>query len=395
VNPSSTLPYSKNYFTEGKKIGIECNILNNKIEVNFSNMFQYSASETKSISLKSDDKLSTESWTHIVILVDPLTGKVRLIENGKIKSEREATRSPENPTPLSFGFHKNDTTPLIIGKNFFGKLDDFLVGIGQPNIDSFANPFPSVEYDDINKYASQKTGMAYSKVLESKNSFSKLLSIEKDPVLPSGTEIDVSFRVSKTIFDTEDTEIPWLNIVDYEKYLNIDFKYFQWKLVMKANHEGSSTPALKKIRFKYLDSLPPNKPSGLSAKLENNNSVCLKWTSNHEENVRDGGNYLIHYGLSPDRMVGTISVNANGEKITGLSSGVLLEKNYRNLTQCIDNDLISKNATLRKDKNLLILRPGLTYYFKISACNKNYDANEAGDQRSKLSDAVLITTKSE
>lgn len=104
--------FFKTLITGGRKFGIESNIVNNKIEVKFHNMFSYSKTESRSFFLKSPDKLKTEDWTHILISIDPMTGKATLFEDGKIKADFEAIKSSEDPTSLPFGFHPNDTTPF-------------------------------------------------------------------------------------------------------------------------------------------------------------------------------------------------------------------------------------------------------------------------------------------
>ena len=389
--------FTKSLITGGRKFGIECDIVNNKIEVQFHNMFSYSKTQSRSFSLKSPDKLKTDDWTHVLIAIDPMTGKASLFEDGKSKSEFEAIQSAENPTSLPFGFHPNDTTPLLIGKGFFGKLDQFLIGLGTPEIYQLTEPFRGVSYDDMIKFASQYKGIAYSPVLQTKNSYSRLLSLEHDSLKPNGTQLEIHFRISNSYFTDDDTEVKWIDSSEFKTAMETDFKYLQWKLILRSDYSGKSTPSLNTIRFKYVESLPPNSPAGLKVVENQDNplSVCFLWVSNHEDNVRDGGKYFIHYGVSPDRMVGTIRINEKSMPITGLEEGKDLTSSYKSLKQCVDNDLITLNALNRKDKNLLLFKPGLTYYFKISACNKNYNETTGLDQKSILSNSVLFTFKNQ
>ncbi len=402
--------FAKSLITGGRKFGIECDIVNNKIEVQFQNMFSYSKTESRSFHLKSPDKLKTEEWTHVIIAIDPMTGKASLFEDGKSKSEFEAIKSPENPTSLPFGFHPNDTTPLLIGKDFFGKLDQFLIGIGTPDLDKLTEPFKGVSYDDTIKFANQFKGIAYSPVLQTKNSFSRLLSFEHNAIKPTGTQLEIHFRISNSYFTEDDSEVEWMDSSDFKKAMERDFKYLQWKLILRSDYSGKTTPSLNTVRFRYVESLPPNPPAGLKVVANESNplGVCLVWVSNHEDNVRDGGKYLIHYGVSPDRMVGTLALREVETKkegteekvkiikpITGLEEGMNLTQVYKSLKQCVDNDLITLNAINRKDKNLLVFKPGITYYFKISACNKNYNEANGLDQKSVPSNSVLFTFKNQ
>ena len=78
-----------------------------------------------------------------------------------------------------------------------------------------------------------------------------------------------------------------------------------------------------------------------------------------------------------------------------MEDGADLTTNYKSLKQCIDNDLISLNALNRKDKNLLVFKPGITYYFKISACNSSYNELNGLDQKSMPSSPISFTFKNE
>jgi hypothetical protein len=247
------------------------------------------------------------------------------------------------------------------------------------------------------KFASQYKGIAYSPVLQTKNSYSRLLSLEHDSLKPNGTQLEIHFRISNSYFTDDDTEVKWIDSSEFKTAMETDFKYLQWKLILRSDYSGKSTPSLNTIRFKYVESLPPNSPAGLKVVENQDNplSVCFLWVSNHEDNVRDGGKYFIHYGVSPDRMVGTIRINEKSMPITGLEEGKDLTRSYKSLKQCVDNDLITLNALNRKDKNLLLFKPGLTYYFKISACNKNYNETNGLDQKSILSNSVLFTFKNQ
>lgn len=435
--------FSKTSITGGKKYGLECNIVNNKLEVNFHNMFYQSKHSPRTFSLKSPDKLKPGEWTQVVFTLDPISGEANLYENGDKKDSFLAIKSPEEPTSLPFGFHPNDTTPLIIGKDFYGKFDNFEIGQGKPDFTLLSFPYKAVNYDDSTKYSNHPRGLAYSKVLSTPLSHSKLLSIESRVNQPEGTHYEIHYRISDRVFPEDALEPAWIQKPEKDSELKQDgFKYFQWRVLLRSDYSGKKTPAFEYIKIKYQDSLPPVPPTGLKiSENKKSNSdpdklqVCLSWISNYEQNVRWKGRYFIHYGLSPDRMVGTILVNHKGKPINGLSldfeeeilSGkeenntvpVLiskeeqekkkiqaeevykkkyldqLNKKYTSLEQCIDNELISINAGFRKEQNMLMFKPGITYYFRVSAANNNYSEEKARDQKSGLSKSVLFTFKTD
>ncbi|NBU99617.1 MAG: hypothetical protein EBS19_15645, partial [Spirochaetia bacterium] len=240
--------FSKSYLSEGKKYGIECKIINNKIEVFFHNFFSYSDSETKSYILESSDKLNSKVWTHVLITLDPTLGLGKLYENGEEKASILALRSSSDKTPLLSGFHKYDTNPLIIGKDFYGKLDNFMIGKGTLPIASKMNiPYQEVSYDMDNKQVNQTRGYALSRVMRTRFSHALPLSIDYKSIEPVGTNLEVHYRFSEDPFEEDDPSPAW-NIYDHGSFSvkekSTFFNYFQWKVVLRSNYDGEITPSL-------------------------------------------------------------------------------------------------------------------------------------------------------
>ncbi|MCB1141851.1 MAG: hypothetical protein H7A24_05630 [Leptospiraceae bacterium] len=402
--------FSKSYTTGGKKYGIESKIINSKTEVYFHNFFFYTQSESKSFSLISPDKLKSKVWTHVVISLQPLTGEAILFENGSEKAKFQAFRSPNDPTPLLAGFHPYDTSPLIIGKDFYGKLDNFIIGTGEvENINKINVPYSPVNYNESFRTANHSRGVVTSAVMKTPKSHSLPISMEIVENQPDGTHIEILYRFSEEPFEENSVLPEWkhYNKDEFKKSeSNHYFQYFQWKAILRANSEGTVSPYLSELALNYKDSFPPNPPFGLEIQSYDHDKkeICLKWNSNHEADVIDGGGYMIHYGVSPDRMVATLTLGNDGKPISGISmdgSGEALplkkvvRKNYSSLRTCINNDIIQKNAEFTKDKNLLLFKSGITYFFKISAYNNKFplleDEKPGRDQRSKPSKEVLFT----
>lgn len=393
---------SKVYITQGKVYGFECNIVNNSLEISFKNMF-YHKGKRFNFSLRSPDKLKHGKWTHVVIYIKPSSGYTALYEDGDEKDKFYGILSQENPVPLSIGFHKNDTTPMYIGKNFYGKLDNFLISTGRPDFKKLTIPFGGVEYDDNIKTVNQNFGYVYSKVVSTKYSNSIPTSLEHKIIKPPGTHYEILYRFSDEIFGAH-SEFPlWHHYKQEESFFKKRFKYFQWKVLMRSDYEGKFSPSLSYLKMNYIETHPPKTPTGLrivSGKSDDP-EVCLSWNSNYEENVWNGGGYVIHYGVSPNRMVASLYYkNAEKEKITGLEDDEPVKYHFKSLKQCVNNEMIIKNAMLLQekiDKNLLVFKKGITYYFKVSSYN-NYYLDERGnlkssskDQKSKLSKPVSYT----
>ena len=108
-------------------------------------------------------------------------------------------------------------------------------------------------------------------------------------------------------------------------------------------------------------------------------------------------------------MVATVKFGMDGNKITGIPKSSLdsdepiklkVKKNYMKLEGCLNNNLIQVNSEFSKDRNILFLKSGITYYFKITALNNKYplgkEETEAGeDQKSLPSKSIMVTFRTE
>ncbi|MEM7180336.1 MAG: hypothetical protein AAF518_05460 [Spirochaetota bacterium] len=407
---------SKSYITRGKRYGLKVNLVNNRIQVDFHNMFRMGKGVSRSLRLRSPDALIFDKWTHVAIVIDPPRGQVSLFENGVRKDKAYGYLEGVGSTILPFGFHRNDTSPLFIGKHFYGKMDNFFVGKGEPNFGFLETPYRKVEYDPTVKTAEQFYGTAYSPVYKTRYSKSLPHRLFYDVETPQGAYSEVLYRFSETPFYPDSTHIPWRNAQEFSvigKRRNIvhgkpdidfpRFQYFQWKVLLRSDYRGRNTPIVKNLSLKYSYSLPPDAPTGLRLNEEKRTEVysgerpgvCLNWNSNHEKSVnQNGGGYIIQYGVSPEQMVASLYIDKSGARITGLVRANELGRYYKKLGICVDNELIAKNAYLQKDKSLLTLKKGITYYFKVSAYNEFFSYQKIDrytDQIGKPSRAVSIT----
>jgi hypothetical protein len=99
----------------------------------------------------------------------------------------------------------------------------------------------------------------------------------------------------------------------------------------------------------------------------------------------------------------------DGNKITGIPKSTMdsnepikskVKKNYLNLEGCLNNNLIQVNSEFSKDKNILFLKSGITYYFKITALNNKYplgreETDPGEDQKSPPSKSIMVTFRTE
>lgn len=395
-------------FVKGKKYGISLELNENKPTLYVNNLLQKSDGRTTSFTLESPVKIKRKTWEVISIYFDTLNHRFVLYQNGTETAEYENNQADT----LGFAFPENDSTPLVLGKSFYGNMDGFHIHKGEPLFEY--TKFESVQYDDETKIGYMEGSTALSPILETKYSNSTLTRIHWNIEQPKDTMLELYFRGSNQKFLESNTNLSWTRIKSFDKELPKNkFKYYQWKLWFRPDPMGKSVPNVQALSFEYTEQTPPDLPTRF--RLEENTNIgqplCFLWNSNHEKEVQNGGGYIIHYGLLPNRMLGSIFVkkdkNGNLSKIDGNEE----DNGFRNKRFCIIEETMVNNIyipegeltneeyrpladqvdTSRKEKRGLLFQPGLTYYFKISAYNRYLNEWDSKDQRSPLSPPISFS----
>ncbi|PJZ71265.1 hypothetical protein CH373_01805 [Leptospira perolatii] len=468
---------SKSIHTRGKKFGWEFRIKDELPVLEFWNFFEPSDKSSTDIKIVSKRRLVRSKWNHLIVHIRPLQKEIVLYLNG---TEMDRKSIPSKLQIVRVGFHPEDTTPFRIAENFYGWLDDFLVQKGAPDLQKLSSYYEGQEYDASSFTANTNYGTALSPVYKTKysNSIPDYLILKAK--VPGSSFLELYLRFSPKSFARNGEAVQW-NAIDLRKmedYKEVEhsdhkspeetlnprfymyripldkvwkdrskpFKFYQALAKLKADPDGKRSPELEEISFGYRETIPPVKPMGLSIvdgtlEDEDPNSggpkVCLSWTPNPERDVRQNGGYVIHYGVGPNRMVGSIKGSLkelpNGKMPVLLTEGrekhpmsnyldpilgqdstcpKMSDNSGRKLCQCVDNRIISLNSEVKLepsskkknsrkyvtdpyDRRQLFLRKGLTFYFKVSAYNSSYDPEIASDQVSPLSEPVEVYFLSE
>ncbi|MCW7482457.1 LamG-like jellyroll fold domain-containing protein [Leptospira kanakyensis] len=395
-------------YVKGKKYGISLELNESKPTLYVNNLLQKSDGRTASFILESPVKLRRKTWEVISIYFDTLNHKYIMYQNGIETAEYENKQADT----LGFAFPENDSTPLVLGKSFYGNLDGFHIHKGEPEVEY--TKFESVRYDDETKIGYMEGNTALSPVLETKYSNSSLTRIQWKIEQPQDTMLELYFRGTNEKFVESNLNLPWIRIKSLEKDLPKNkFKYYQWKLWFRPDPLGKSVPNVQSLSFDYTEQTPPDVPTRF--RLDTNPSqghpICLLWNSNHEKEVQNGGGYIIHYGLTPTRMLGSVFVKKDKNGALTKLDGNEENSSFRNKRFCVNEETLVNNIyipegeleapeyhpiadqvdTSRMEKRGLLFQPGLTYYFRISAYNRYLNEWDSKDQKSPLSPAVSFS----
>ena len=382
---SKGIIFSKIYFFEGKRYGMKLKMKNYQLSFDIYNLFTNNQ-KTYSAKLIFSRLLERNKWNQIQISIDTNTKEIFGFLNGQRTAFQEVSKK-YNIT--NFGFHQNDTSPLILCNNYYGYLDDFLLGIGK--IKNLKQVYPTQIYDTENKTLKNVYGTALSPVYQTKYSHSIVENLAFNYLQPKETKIEFYIRFSEKYFESQDQKPIWKDIISFKEKKKRHFRYFQWKMKLKSDYKGEKTPEFYSFRLKYRETKPPLAPNDFNLVLFDPRKlkICFQWSQSHEVEVREGGGYKLHYGVSPERMVYSLSIfDVKKRQSIG---------NIEFFSTCLDNEILLKNVNKQKNlgHNILLLKKGGTYYFKISVYNKYYDETERKDQISKQSPAVSVTFLSE
>lgn len=424
VNPSSqsgsAILLNKSIFRSGQEFGFRLSLEQSKLELWIDRMIQTESGILLSTKLNSQHSIPPRKWSHIILEFAPAKNLILLYING-LETARYDGLAIAKDRVTGFSFHPDDTTPLYLGRNFYGNMDELLIASGTPNASHLFAEYMEVDLNLDSKFVSQALGIGLSPVYKTDISHAYLSKFSMDSKLPKNSIVEVWFRSSLYPFGAYESEykkgLAWRRLKENEldSICNSEtvksesskpcFTYYQWKFVLRSDPEGFHSPSVSNFKYKVNHNLPPKKITGLKFNEVASNldepKICMSWVASEEENVWNGGGYILYYGFKENEVAGTIHYhNANNRKKELLPNAEKLNlkdeaKSTRVsiISSCVDNGILLKNAeSIEPEKNLPFLRPGITTYFWVSATNSFWSENGPGkDQISPKSKPISVT----
>jgi hypothetical protein len=379
--------FSKITLHEGKQNGIRIHLENGEYVISLLNFFRKPDGSAESVRVKYPIPPNTSEWTHITLYFLPQFGKVRIWEN---TLERDALTISSPKEAFFLGFPENAHSPYKFGDGFVGSIDEIEIGYGAPISHSQIKVFPSTEWNESLYTYDQNAGEATSPIYATEYSHSVWKEGNAVFDLPDQTHGEAAIRTSPTPFSEKDETLNW---IPFNQYFSMKekpfFKYYQFKMRIRSDAMGHRTPAFHGIHAEYLENKPPLTPTGFKlAQLDiAQENVCFSWSSNREDTVKKGGGYRIHLGVHEDRMISVLDKLQNAP-ITGLDPAK--PNRYDVLNACVSKEDLIQHASEHKDQNVVLWKPGLAVYFRLSAYTKFYNDSFGNDQKSGLTPAILI-----
>lgn len=384
----------------GQKRGMEIYLESGRLKASFFDLFEDTDGQRHSITLSSHSALPGSRWSHVTLTYDASSGKLALFVDNQ---EQMVSYAADATGVYRASFHPLDRSAIVIGENYFGSLDEFLItGSAISPEEHPRTRLPSVHISDVSFRPTQQSGMAISEVYDAGSSSSGRFRYTADE--PAGSSIQFFIRFSEHAFNSDAPDagsLKWKRIRNQTDNIG-RFRFFQWKALFNADPTGSVSPVLRETTLTRFALEPPARPGGLRAieELSGGDSVCLEWRNVPEPEIESEGGYIVYYGLKPGEYLGHVRIQ-NGKPIRPLAPEKMqLTKEEKRRTQyqssvvmrelsgrtrfMLDNRTIEENIRGKKKGNMPFLRPDRTYYFAVSAYT-----SQGESEQSKETVAVL------
>ncbi len=290
-----------------KYSGIVCRIEDRRLKWSFHHIFHslrwrnnHPVDFTQFIEVKGIKRLQRNQWVHHALSYNATTGKLTYFRNGDEKVSQFVTDTGQpGDTILTPRFYPQVRSMLTIGERYYGYMDEFMISriaktsrknriyaVGQDN---------GAKYFNIQKYTAFE-GSIVSDVRDLEHTGSFLKKVKLNLEQNNGSLIILEYRMSNYPFDVVNATIPWLSLDTYHpstRNHKATGRYFQWRAILKAGHQGKYTPMFKDISFHFEIDRQPSPPKNLLA-YSSEGRVILKWLGNVEKDVN---RYRIYYGI--------------------------------------------------------------------------------------------------
>ncbi len=389
----------------GIKQGISCRWEAGHLYYEFSNFFWSEGGPLESLILSTRDSFQVDNFYAILLTYTQKDGALTLYVNGVEQNKHYAT---SDMTPLGDiltpRFHRWDRSPLIIGKNYLGAIDDVVLS-------NFALEPSAIsgKYEPVKRQGDrfiQKSGVAISRKIELPTSKTEIHKISFEDNESDGTNIRYYYRYSDRPFadDLSEYELPYQRLEE-GKALHIRAKYLQWKAELYSDAMGEESPKLESMKLVYTPDEAPQAPLKLAVVDVGKEQVTLQFMRSLEMDVVEGGRYHIYYGLKPYESLGVIKYKEFNERggtrvgvpITDEDQWITDDLRYQNrIIITIDNKMISDNLSYFQDYPAMLyeyplLQKDIPFYFWVTACDRAWSEEvEHADHESAPSGYIVV-----
>ena len=364
--------FSRVGYASGMKNGIEIRVRRGRVCAYLTGIFTASDGHRIDVSLTRGARMSIGRWQHYALSYDRITGKLAQFVDGREEEAKFVTDSGRaSEGVLTPSFPAGDAPRSIIGKGFYGGIDEFR--ISYRNYEHLRSISDTAERRFRELSMSGRTPINKGGVITGgvqkfpyTGTMIRLFSWD-DGRSNDDTGVWFEMRTSDTYFERDDSRLKWYRISNNQRNIYMQRtadgylrgKYIQWRAHLIPSPEGDHTPEVRNIKMDYELDIAPEVPMFVKAVNGGDGKVILTWRKNVDFDLYG---YRIYYGVRAGKIDG-ILLRIGGRPITN----DICPGNTMKVT--IDADLIEENRNIDSGMVLEypIMKNNVLYYFAVSA----------------------------
>ena len=260
-------------------------ILQNKLQWDFFNIWQDKYNDGISIQLKGRTNLIPSQWSHHLITYNEEIGLLEYRMNGHTENIVYVTENGRegDAVLLSRLGHAAD---LSIGVHYSGLLDEMKI------TKRFFEPPTFAEQAALFDRYHLNGGRFESLIIDSGGSMSQAKKLTISADTPIQTEAVFFVRSGENRYSWTDTEPAWKPVRSGQAITGMQGRFFQIAGNLYPDAEGQKTPVVHSISFEYEKDSEPLPPARLFA-APRDGSIELSWTPSIDFDVKG---YMVYYG---------------------------------------------------------------------------------------------------
>ncbi len=297
---------------------IEASFFNNRMQWNFTNIFDGMTDNKGEVTLLSYSALIPDKWSHHEISYDEETGLLECKIDSRVEALKYITEGGREGKTI-YQPVLGEVASISIAPAYTGCIDDFRI---LSQVTDSSQP-KNLNYD---KYKIDGGRFESMPIMVTPGSVMENLQIIDN--VPPQTEIRYYVRAGENFYNWSDTNPVWVQVKKGEKITGVKGRYFQIAADLFPDGAGRSAPSVTEIKINYTQVAPPTAPFKVKA-VPGDGFVDLSWSYSVDENA---GGYYIFYGNRPGEYLGTdanegpspIKVdNITSFRLTGLRNGAI------------------------------------------------------------------------
>lgn len=299
---------------------IEASFFNNRMQWNFTNIFDGLSEKNGEVTLLSYSALIPNKWSHHEISYDEESGLLECKIDSKVEALKYITEGGREGKTI-YQPVLGEVAPISIAPAYTGCIDDFRI---LSRVTDSSQP-KNLVYD---KYKVDGGRFESAPIVTSPGSVLDSLDIIDNA--PPQTEVRYYVRAGDNFYNWNDpaTAPKWIQVKSGEQVKGVKGRYFQVAADLFPDGAGRHTPSVTEIKINYTQVPLPTAPFRLKA-VPGDGFVDLSWSYSVDENA---GGYYIFYGSRPGEYLGTeanegaspIKVdNITSFRLSGLKNGAI------------------------------------------------------------------------